>query len=57
MTLEQEAAEVRVALAAAWERVPVSIRGPTQFMGRQYVGVARQSVRCRSAIFIAPAVI
>jgi MoaA/NifB/PqqE/SkfB family radical SAM enzyme len=38
MTLAQEAAEVRAALAAAWQRVPESIRGPTQFMGRQYVG-------------------
>jgi MoaA/NifB/PqqE/SkfB family radical SAM enzyme len=38
MTLAQEAAEVRAALAAAWHRVPESIRGPTQFMGRQYVG-------------------
>ena len=38
MTLAQEAAEVRAALAAAWERVPASFRGPTQFMGRQYVG-------------------
>jgi hypothetical protein len=38
MTLAQEAAEVRAALAAAWERVPESFRGPTQFMGRQYAG-------------------
>jgi MoaA/NifB/PqqE/SkfB family radical SAM enzyme len=38
MTLVQEAAEVRAALAAAWERVPESLRSPTQFMGRQYVG-------------------
>ena len=38
MTLAQEAAEVRAALAAAWERVPASFRSPTQFMGRQYVG-------------------
>jgi hypothetical protein len=38
MTLAQEAAEVRAALAAARERVPESIHGPTQFMGRQYVG-------------------
>jgi MoaA/NifB/PqqE/SkfB family radical SAM enzyme len=38
MTLAQEAAEVRAALAAVWQRVPESIRGPTQFMGRQYVG-------------------
>src|SRR4029453_7951644 len=30
--------EVRAALAAAWQRVPESFRGPTQFMGRQYVG-------------------
>lgn len=38
MTLGQEAAEVRAALAAAWERVPAQLRGPTQFMGRQYAG-------------------
>jgi hypothetical protein len=38
MTLAQEAAEARAALSAAWQRVPESIRGPTQFMGRQYVG-------------------
>jgi hypothetical protein len=38
MTLAEEAADVRVALAAAWQRIPVSFRGPTQFMGRQYAG-------------------
>jgi hypothetical protein len=38
MTLAEEAAEVRVTLAAAWQRVPESFRGPTQFMGRQYAG-------------------
>jgi len=38
MTLAEEAEEVRAALAAAWERVPDSFRGPTQFMGRQYAG-------------------
>jgi hypothetical protein len=38
MTLAQEAAEVRAALATAWERVPAQLRGPTQFMGRQYAG-------------------
>jgi hypothetical protein len=38
MTLAEEAAEVRAVLAAAWERVPESFRGPTQFMGRQYAG-------------------
>jgi MoaA/NifB/PqqE/SkfB family radical SAM enzyme len=38
MTLAEEAAEGRAALAAAWERVPESFRGPTQFMGRQYAG-------------------
>src|SRR5260370_37132714 len=38
MTFAQEAADVRAALAAAWERVPESFRGPTQFMGRQYAG-------------------
>jgi uncharacterized radical SAM superfamily Fe-S cluster-containing enzyme len=36
--MAEEAAEVRAALAAAWERVPESFRGPTQFMGRQYAG-------------------
>jgi MoaA/NifB/PqqE/SkfB family radical SAM enzyme len=38
MTLAEQAAEGRAALAAAWERVPRSFRGPTQFMGRQYAG-------------------
>jgi MoaA/NifB/PqqE/SkfB family radical SAM enzyme len=38
MTLAEEAAEGRAALAAAWECVPRSFRGPTQFMGRQYAG-------------------
>jgi len=38
MTLAEEAAEVRGVLAAAWELVPQSFRGPTQFMGRQYAG-------------------
>jgi len=38
MTLKEEAAEVRSALAAAWARVPQWARGPTQFMGRQYAG-------------------
>jgi uncharacterized radical SAM superfamily Fe-S cluster-containing enzyme len=38
MTLAEEAAEGRAALAAAWERVPRSFRGLTQFMGRQYAG-------------------
>jgi hypothetical protein len=38
MTLAEEAAEVRAALAAAWQRVPERLRGPTQFMGRQYAG-------------------
>jgi MoaA/NifB/PqqE/SkfB family radical SAM enzyme len=38
MTLAEEAAEVRAALATAWERVSESFRGPTQFMGRQYAG-------------------
>jgi molybdenum cofactor biosynthesis enzyme MoaA len=38
MTLAEEVAEVSAALAAAWERVPESFRGPTQFMGRQYAG-------------------
>jgi MoaA/NifB/PqqE/SkfB family radical SAM enzyme len=38
MTLAQEAAEVRAALAAAWERVLAPFRGRTQFMGRQYAG-------------------
>jgi hypothetical protein len=38
MTFAEEAADVRAALAAAWERVPESFRSPTQFMGRQYAG-------------------
>lgn len=30
--------ESRVALARAWARVPASLRGPRQFLGRQYAG-------------------
>jgi hypothetical protein len=33
-----EAAEARAALAAAWAGLPEKLRGPTQFLGRQYVG-------------------
>lgn len=38
MTLAEETAEVRSALAVAWARVPQWASGPTQFMGRQYAG-------------------
>src|SRR6516162_8365261 len=38
MTLAQEQAEVRAALASARARLPESSRGPTQFLGRQYAG-------------------
>ena len=38
MSLAQEEAEVRAALAAAWQRLPEQFRGPTQFLGRQYAG-------------------
>ena len=38
MTLAQEEAEVRAALAAASERLPNTQRGPAQFFGRHYAG-------------------
>src|SRR5882724_2328402 len=38
MTLAQEEADVRAALASAYARLPKSCRGPTQFLGRQYAG-------------------
>ena len=38
MTLAQEEAEVRAALAAASERLPQTQRGPAQFLGRHYAG-------------------
>jgi len=38
MTLAQEEAEVRAALASARARLPKSCRGPTQFLGRHYAG-------------------
>ena len=38
MTLAQQAAETRVALATASARLSESMRGPTQFMGRQIAG-------------------
>jgi hypothetical protein len=33
-----EAEEARAKLAAAWAGLPAALRGPTQFLGRQYVG-------------------
>jgi len=38
MRFGEEAAERRTALAAAWETLPVALRLPTQFLGRQYAG-------------------
>ena len=38
MTPVVAAAAARTALAAAWRRLPASLRGPTQFLGRQYAG-------------------
>lgn len=38
MTLAQQAAETRAALATASSRLTDSMRGPTQFMGRQIAG-------------------
>jgi hypothetical protein len=35
-----EARERRAALAAAWAALPGALRGPTQFLGRQYAGCA-----------------
>ena len=40
MRLRDEAAETRAALAAAWAALPDTLRLPTQFLGRQYVGCA-----------------
>jgi len=36
--VRQEAAVARVALAAAWARLPETLRGPTQYLGRHYAG-------------------
>ena len=38
MSLRSEAAQARAALAAAWATLPEALRGPTQFLGRQYAG-------------------
>lgn len=38
MRLTSEEAESRRTLAAAWAGLPGPLRGPTQFLGRQYVG-------------------
>lgn len=38
MRLARGSAEARRALAAAWAQLPKSLRTPTQFMGRHYVG-------------------
>ena len=38
MTPVVAAATARTALAAAWRRLPEALRGPTQFLGRQYAG-------------------
>jgi len=38
MTLAQEEADVRAALASAYACLPESCRGPTQFLGRHYAG-------------------
>ena len=38
MTPVVAAAAARTALAAAWRRLPESLRGPTQFLGRHYAG-------------------
>jgi MoaA/NifB/PqqE/SkfB family radical SAM enzyme len=34
----RSATETRAALAAAWAALPTRLRGPTQFLGRQYAG-------------------
>jgi hypothetical protein len=36
--LAREAQEARGKLDAAWDALPAALRGPTQFLGRQYVG-------------------
>lgn len=38
MAFEREEEESRRQLAAAWTRLPPSLRGPTQFLGRHYAG-------------------
>lgn len=38
MSLRSETAQARAALAAAWATLPEALRGPTQFLGRQYAG-------------------
>lgn len=38
MSFRAESTEARAALAAAWTALPAALRGPTQFLGRQYAG-------------------
>jgi len=38
MNSARQAAETHQVLATAWAQLPESLRGPTQFMGRHYVG-------------------
>lgn len=38
MTLAEEEKESRAALSAVWASLPRPLRGPTQFLGRQYAG-------------------
>ena len=38
LKIRQDDAETRSALAAAWARLPASLRTPTQFLGRHYAG-------------------
>ena len=38
MTLAQEETEARAGLASTWKELPERFHGPTQFLGRQYVG-------------------
>ena len=40
MTGSCDAAETRATLEAAWAALPPALRGPTQFLGRQYAGCA-----------------
>ena len=40
LSLGAEASAIRAALDAAWDRLPAALRGPTQFLGRQYAGCA-----------------
>lgn len=40
MPAPADSGETRAALAAAWATLPAALRGPTQFLGRQYAGCA-----------------